>query len=113
MHAGRVEVRIHAAGSSAFSAVVAGRTAIQWASKNRQARRNARNFQLLRRELQHTLIPARRRRWLELAVGSILHAFVASENTNEFLSFVVIRCQIFVADRPIESFAVPAVRLEV
>src|SRR5205807_3998393 len=92
---------------------VARGAAVERPGENRKARRDARNLQLVASLLDDPLVSARRGRGLKLSVGSILHAFLGAEDADEFLGLVVIRSQVFICDRPVETLAIAAVGLEI
>ena len=92
---------------------MARRTPVQRTRQDGETRRNTGNTKLLASLLDHQLVAAGLGRWQELAVGRVLNALVRAEDADQFFRLVVVRCQVVVSNRPVETLAVAAVRLEV
>ena len=97
--------------AATLRAVVASGPPVQGLGQDRQTRRDTGNSQLVASDLDDALIAARRGRRLKLTVGRVFEALLGSEDADQFFGFVVVGREILVADGPIETFAVAAVRV--
>src|SRR5947208_12573799 len=101
------------AAAAALRAVVARRAPVQRTRQDGETGRDAGNAELLAGLLDHQLVAAGLGRRQELAVGRVLNPLVRAEHADQLFGLVVVRRQVVVSDRPVETLAVAAVRLEV
>jgi len=73
----------------------------------------ARREGLVGDSLNDALVGARRGGRLEAPVRSIFQPLLCTENADQLLRLVVVGRQVVVGNRPVEAFAVAAVRLEI
>src|SRR5687768_4599281 len=59
------------------------------------------------------LVQARFRRRQENAIGIIFQTFIAAENTDQLIYFIVVRFNVFVADGPIVAQAIYAASFKI
>ena len=112
-HLAGTEVRSGDASAAALRAVMAGSTAIVRLGQDRQPRRNAQDVQLVAGLLDDGFGAARLGRRQENSVRSAGNVFFRPEDSDVGLDFVVVRRDVFVAERPVVAHAVVRADLEI
>ena len=102
------------AAASALAAVVARRPAVVVLRQDREARRHARDVELLLRPLNQQLVAARLGRRQKDAVGLVGELRqVRAEDADQLVDLVVVRLDVIVGDRPVVAEAIEALAAEV
>ncbi len=113
LHVARGVVGRRHAAAPALAAVVAAGASVSRRGRDRLSRRHGADIQLRARALHERVVRAQRGRLVEDTVRRAPDVLDAADDPDECLRLVVVRGEVFVADRPVEAQPVARARLEV